>query len=340
MDDSVLSKEEMDALLDGDADDPSASSNDISDPEQTATASTSGANFVDGDSELTALDFEHQDIIIRGQFPVLERIYDRMLLNLADPLFNLFSREIELEQEAFSIIKCREFLATLEDPLIINIYRLDPLRSKALVIFNSEAIFELVENYYGGHSDETDNNDELRELTQTEIRTVDMVSNKIIEKLEESWQQIEKIKIEKSRTETSIQMLNIYGAADLLVTSKFKLSFGNEKSAFYIVMPYIMIEPIKEQLELGAAQSDQEFDPNWIKSLKKELLNVNINVSAEIFTNKLRLSEVQKWQVGDFIPLEMTETIPMKVENQPFFSVKIGTSNEKLSLQIVKKIEY
>jgi flagellar motor switch protein FliM len=259
---------------------------------------------------------------------------------LADPLYLLFSRDIELEQEPFSIIKFGEFVATLETPLVINAYRFDPLRSKALMIFNSELIFEMVENYYGGHSKGEEILEEERELTQTEINTVDIACTRIIDNLEKAWKPIKPIKIEHIRTETSPQLLNIYTHDDLLIVTKFKFSFSNEKSAFYIVMPYLMVDPLREQLELGGSQSDQEFDPNWVNALKAELLNVKLQVSAELAQKKMKLSEIKEWDVGDFIPLEITEKVPMEIEGYPAFHVKAGTSNNKRSLQVIYKIRH
>lgn len=357
MDENVLSQDEIDALLSdvgGDDADADASSDikaqggsDPNEPKVTIQAEDEiidnfDNKIIQGDDNLKALDFDHQERIIRGQFPVLERLYDRMIRNLTDELFLLFSREVEVEQEPFSIVKCREFMATLEPPLVINVYRFNPLRSKALILFNGAAIFEIVENYFGGHSSEEEEVkiDPERELTAAEVKTCQMVATIIEEKLEAAWETIVKLKTERIKTETSSQMLNIYAPADLLVITKFKCSFGNENSAFYIVMPYLMIDPIREQLELGAAQSDQEDDPNWVNALKNELLNVNLDVQSELATKKIKLSEVLNWQVGDFIPLEVEGTVPVSIENYPLFRAKVGTTNEKYSLQIVNKIEY
>lgn len=352
-DDNVLSQDEIDALLgdmqDEDAveevvkasekDDKKEGENPVIDNEEKSTMLNEKI-IVEGDDSLECLDFEHQDRVIRGQFPVLERIHDRMLRNLADPLYLLFSRDIELEQEPFSIIKFGEFVATLETPLVINAYRFDPLRSKALMIFNNELIFEMVENYYGGHSTGDEILEEERELTQTEINTVEIACSRIIDNLEKSWKPIKPIKIEHIRTETSPQLLNIYTHDDLLIVTKFKFSFSNEKSAFYIVMPYLMVDPLREQLELGGSQSDQEFDPNWVNALKAELLNVNLEVSAELAQKKMKLSDIGEWEIGDFIPLDITDMVPMKIEGYPAFHAKAGTSNDKRSLQVVYKIRH
>lgn len=356
-DDNVLSQDEIDALLgDMSNEQPKDTVNEkiqartevnedkakrtLIDDDLEAHESSKINYIIKGDDSLEPIDFEHQDRVIRGQFPVLERIHDRMLRNMADPLYGIFSREIELDQEPLSIIKFGEFVATLESPIVINIYRFDPLRSKALIIYNSELIFEMVENYYGGHSSGEDIPDEDRELTQAEISTVDIASNCIIRSLEKSWQPIKKIKIEQIRTETSPQLLNVYTHDDLLIITKFKFSFGNEKSSFYIILPYLMIDPLREQLELGGSQSDQEYDPNWVNALKTELLGVSLNVSAELATKTMKLDEVKDWEVGDFISFEMSETVSMSIEDYPAFKVKAGVSNDKRSLQVVHKIRH
>lgn len=339
VDENLLSQEEIEALLNRTEEEQAASDHPFYKNNDKAH---SKKFIIEGDDSLKALDFEHQERIIRGQFPVLERIYDRMIRNLKEELFLLFSREIEFEQEPFSIIKYREFIAKIEYPVVINLYRFHPLRSKALFIFNAESIYEMVENYFGGHSSESKKitADEEREITVTEIRIVDVVSNRIKEKLQMSWQPIKEIKIEKVRTETSAQMINVYSPADLLVTTKFKFSFGNEYSAFYIVLPYLMIDPIREQLELGASQTDQEDDPHWFNSLKNELMDVELSVSAELASRDMRLEEVMNWKKGDFIPLEMEESVALKIENYPTFKAKVGTYNEKCALQIISRIKY
>ena len=101
-----------------------------------------------------------------------------------------------------------------------------------------------------------------------------------------------------------------------------------------------MIDPIREQLELGASQTEQEDDPHWVNSVKAELMDVNLEVSAELAKTSILLEEVKKWEAGDFIPLEMEDLVSLRIENYPTFKAKVGTFNEKCALQIVSKIKY
>ena len=103
--DNILSQDEIDALLNDVVGSEDQANSDAVKVESNQEKDVKAekikfASNVEG--EVSRLDFENQERIIRAQFPVLEKIHDRMLRNLTDELFLLFSREIELEQEPFS----------------------------------------------------------------------------------------------------------------------------------------------------------------------------------------------------------------------------------------------
>ncbi len=328
----VLSQDEIDALL----------SNVEEEGDDASTGEDSGAGIdeLTTSEGITALDFDNQDKIIRGQFPVLERIYDKMLRQVVDDVLMLMSRDISIKQEHLTILKAREFMAEIELPLVVNIYRFHPLRSKALIIFDSTLMYDLVENYFGGHTHLEDKLAPDKEFTPTEIRIMGIITNFIEKRLESAWEPIKQINIEKIATETNPQLVNIYAPTDILVASKFNVSFESEAGHFFIVLPYLMIDPIREHLEVGGAQTDQEHDPNWVNALKKQLMDVPLEVNAVLARTILQLEEIKEWKEGDFIPLEIEDTTALNIEGFPTFRTEVGNFNDKCALKILSKFEY
>lgn len=93
-------------------------------------------------------------------------------------------------------------------------------------------------------------------------------------------------------------------------------------------------------MELGASRPDDEIDPNWINSLKEELMDVELSVSASMAETVSTLGQVMSWKVGDFVPLEINEEVTLDIEGTPSFTATLGSTNEKRALKIIKIIRY
>lgn len=332
-DEEVLSQEEIDALLNSVDDSDGENDNAALGESLSADASNNGID------DIEKIDFSNQERIVKGQLPVLERIYDRFSNMLAEATYELMSRDMKIDQENLRIMKFTEFMSSLSNPCAINTVRLHPLRGKAMLIFDNQFIFSLVEHYFGGRG-QFSRNVEGRDFTLTEIRVNEIFLDVFINKYVKSWSPIEKLNAEKLGLETNPQLVNSSSSSDVMLINQFNVSFEADDGKFYIVLPYPMIEPIREKLELGASHSDDETDPNWLTGLRNEILNVPLVISSNIATSKMNLGAVNRLKKGDFIPIEMRETVTLDVEGVPTFTARVGTSNEKCAVKIIEKIKY
>ncbi|HHF7366626.1 TPA: flagellar motor switch protein FliM [Legionella bozemanae] len=353
-DKNVLSQEEIDALLktvDESPEEGHQATEDQTAPSEKADhkkakgskKKVSKAVFepfeLQQDGDVKTLNFTAQERIVKGKLPVLDRIYDRAVRLFASDIYNVTAKDFEIKQDPLLIIKHRDFMESLPNPSLMSIFKFKPLRGKGIILFDSTFVYDLVDYYFGGSSQFFAQKDRT-DFTATELRVMDVITKKLIANLTQAWKPIIQLDISKFNDETNPQLVNIAEPGEMLLVARFSMDFGKEIGTFYFILPYSMVEPIKEQLELGASRPDDEIDPNWVKSLKEELMEVELNVSSVMAETKSTLGAVMSWQVGDFIPMEMKEIVTLDIEGTPGFTATQGTANDKRAVKIIKNISY
>lgn len=342
-DKEILSQEEIDALLQNvdeeDQQGAESSNDDVVAAKGDETEEHSSESHKSSDDSPVSIDFFNQERIVRGQLPVMDRIYDRMAKRYVEEVYQMMSKEIAIEQQAMKIYKYKELIASLRIPTMVRVFRLRPLRGKAMILFDSTFVFNLVDNYFGGSS-QFNSHIERMDFTPTEVRIVASFIDSLLDTIVYSWSSVLKITSQSINTETNPQLVNICEANDLMLVNRFQTKFEKPSGEFTVVLPYSMIEPIKQQLELGTGGSDEDADPNWTKSLVDELMDVELPVKSTLGETQVPLSQINEYKEGDFIPLTINETVTLDVENIPLFTAQVGSADEKSALQIINKIKY
>lgn len=297
------------------------------------------AEMIQGLGVVKTLNFTGQERIVKGRLPVLDKIYDRAVRLFAGDIYQLTAKDFEIKQEPLLIVKHRDFMKGLPNPSLMSLYKFKPLRGKGIILFDSVFVYDLVDYYFGGSSQFFAQKDKT-DFTATELRVMKVVLEKLTHDLTRAWEPIIHLNLMKVNDETNPQLVNIAEPDDMLLVARFNIHFGKETGSFYFILPYSMLEPIKQQLELGASRPDDEIDPNWVKSLREELMDVELSVSANWGESISSLGQVMAWQVGDFIPLERQDIVTLDIEGTPGFTATLGSANEKCALKIIRTIKY
>lgn len=354
-DKDVLSQEEIDALLESvDESEDAPEKTDASSLEDKDEASLKAPSVSEDEEESKAekargaakteeqfklFKFTGQERIIKGQLPVLDKIYDRAVRLFLGDIYNLTSHEFEVKQEPLLVIKHRDFMMSLPNPSLMTVYKFFPFRGKGFILFDSTFIYDLVDYYFGGSSQFYAQKNRS-DYTATELKVMEIVTKKLVDNLAHAWTPIISLTISKYSEETNPQLVNIAEPEEMILVARFNLNFSKEEGSFYFVIPYSMVEPIKQQLEIGASHADEEIDPNWIKLLIEELMDVELVISASLAKTRGSLESVVDWKEGDFIPMQLSETVTLDIEGIPSFTATTGTANDKRALKIIDPINY
>jgi flagellar motor switch protein FliM len=314
----VLEQDEIDALLRG-----------MGGGEIETETDTSGKGV-----ELKAFDFTNQERIVRGRFPALDVITERFSRCFQRKLIDMVQTGVEVVAGEVKIIKMNEYLRNLFFPSSLNILRIDALGGVGLLTLDSKLIFSIIDLYYGGNG-QMRFKIEGREYTPVEMGLIRNLVNECIRCLLASWEPVIPIEIEVLNSEMNPKFASIVDPIEMVVISPVYVRFENQEGRIDIVMPYAMLEPIRDILEEGMRSLQGEGDKRWNKTLRDEAQGIEVSLSAELAQVHMSVEDLLAMEVGDIIPIEMPSLVPVKVEAITVAHGRLGDFEGKKAVQLM-----
>jgi len=314
----VLEQDEIDALLRG-----------MGGGELETETDTSGKG-----ADLKAFDFTNQERIVRGRFPALDVITERFSRCFQRKLIDMVQTGVEVVAGEVKIIKMNEYLRNLFFPSSLNILRIDALGGVGLLTLDSKLIFSIIDLYYGGNG-QMRFKIEGREYTPVEMGLIRNLVNECIRCLLASWEPVIPIEIEVLNSEMNPKFASIVDPIEMVVISPVYVRFENQEGRIDIVMPYAMLEPIRDVLEEGMRSLQGEGDKRWNKTLRDEAQEIEVSLSAELAQVHMSVEDLLAMEVGDIIPIEMPSLVPVKVEAITVGHGRLGDFEGKKAVQLM-----
>lgn len=317
----LLSQDEIDALLHG------VDSGDV----QTQT----DISLTDGTVSL--YDFASQDRIVRGRMPTLEMINERFARYFRVSMFNMLRRSAEISVGGVQMLKFTEYIHSLFVPTSLNIVKIHPLRGSALCVFDPKLVFIMVDNFFGGTGRHA--KIEGRDLTATEQRIVSLVLNHAFNDLTEAWRPVVPVQFEFMNMELNPEFATIVSPTEVVVISSFHVELDGGGGQFQVVLPYAMLEPIRELLDAGVQSDRVDKDDRWAVALREDFKTAELSIDSALTQVKLKVRDVLKLKEGDVIPIDMPESVIVKAEGIPVYRGVYGQSGEKAGIKLTDRVE-
>ncbi len=318
MADSFLSQDEVDALLKG-----------VSGEIDEAPAEQADSSGV------RPYNLATQERIVRGRMPTLEIINERFARQLRIGLYNFLRRGVEISVGPVKVSKYSEFIRNLVVPTNLNLVQFKPLRGNALIIFNPDLVFLMVDNLFGGDG-RFHTRIEGRDFTLTEHRIIQRVLNIVFESYAKSWEPVYPIEFEFVRSEMNTQFASIATPNEVVVNITFTIELGQTSGEMHICMPYSMIEPIKDQLTSSMQAENLEVDKRWIRLMRQQVQMAEVELVADLGTARINLRDIVNLKIGDVIPLDIPPTVEAKVDGVPVMECAYGKFNGQYTLRVEK----
>lgn len=321
MADSFLSQDEVDALLKG-----VSGEQDESRPAEDA-------------SEVRPYNLAKQERIVRGRMPTLEIINERFARLARIGLFNFLRRAVEVSVGPVKVSKYSEFIRNLVVPTNLNLVHMKPLRGTALIVFNPDLVFLMVDNLFGGDG-RFHTRVEGRDFTQTEQRIIQRALNIVFENYAKSWEPVYPVEFEYVRSEMNTQFANIATPNEVVVTTTFSIELGQVSGEMHLCMPYSMIEPVRDILTSSLQAENLEVDKRWVRLMTQQVQIAEVEVVADLGTAQVTIGDIINMKVGDVIPISIPETVEAKVDGVPVMECSYGRFNGQYTLRVEKLLSY
>jgi flagellar motor switch protein FliM len=311
----ILSQDEVDALLNG------------------VTGQTDEPAPAEDTSGVRPYNIATQERIVRGRMPTLEIINERFARLLRIGLFNFVRRSAEISVGPVRVVKYSEFVRNLVVPTNLNLVQVKPLRGTALLIFNPDLVYLVIDNLFGGNG-QFHTRVEGRDFTLTEQRMIQRMLAVVFEELEKSWAPVHPVKLEYIRSEMNTQFANIATPNEIVVVTTFNIELGTAGGEFHICFPYAMLEPIRDVL-CSAVQGEQmDVDKRWVKLLSRQVQSADVELVVNLGQAQLTVQELLNMHVGDVISLTVPQPLVAEVDGVPVMECRCGVFNGQYALQV------
>ncbi len=321
MADNFLSQDEVDALLKG------------------VNGDTDDAPSQEDVSGVRPYNLATQERIVRGRMPTLEIINERFARLLRIGLFNFLHRSAEVSIGPVRVSKYSEFIRNLVVPTNLNLIHMKPLRGTALMVFDPNLVFLLVDNLFGGDG-RFHTRVEGRDFTQTEQRIIQRILDIVFENYAKSWEPVYPVEFEYIRSEMNTQFANIATPNEVVVSTTFTVELGPVSGEMHFCFPYSMIEPIRDLLTSSLQGETLEMDKRWVRLMTQQIQTAEVELVANMGTARTTFGKILNMKAGDIIPLAVTSTVAAEVDGVPVMECSYGKFNGQYALRVEKLLTH
>lgn len=318
MAENFLSQDEVDALLEGVSDDEAAAE----------TEQQPGVR---------PYDLATQERIVQGGMATFEIINERFARQFKIGLGTFLRRGLEVSAGPIKISKYSEFIRNLIVPANLNLVQVKPLRGTAMIVFNSDLVFLMVDNLFGGDG-RFQSSIEGRDFTQTEHRIIQRVLAIVFETYSKSWESVHPVEFGFIRSEMNPQFATIAEPNDSVVSITVVIQLGEISGDMHICLPYSMIDPIKKKLNGSQQAESKEVDTSWKRLLRQQLQMADVEIIADLGTAQVSLGDILNMKTGDVIPLDIPPTVEARVDGVPVMECAYGKFNGQYTLRVEKML--
>lgn len=321
MSDSILSEEEIDALLHG------VSKGDV------ATSS------MKSNEPVSRFDFTQQHNIVISGLPKLETISNQFIKGMRKRLLTVYKKDIDVQLAYLHTKTFSEYQASLPNPSNLNLITISPFNQSGLITFDSKLLFILVDQYFGG-TGKLAGRVENKSFSPIELKMSEQFIELIIDEWRRAWEKSAVMLLTVNGREDNPAVLQVMGVNDVIFQLVVQVGFNGNFGEFQVVIPYAILESLRQKLGPETSPKQGSEDDQWRESLSKEIAAVQVEISSSIDNLSITLQELIELSPGDVVPIEMPESICLYVEGLPMFEGRLGASNGKNAIEIERNYSH
>jgi flagellar motor switch protein FliM len=217
---------------------------------------------------------------------------------------------------------------------------MDPLKGNAILEIDPAVTFSIIDRLFGGTGEGTKAQHELIDIEQSVMEGIIV---RILGNMREAWTTVIDLRPRLGQIDTNPQFAQIVPPTEMVVLVTLETKVGEVEGMMNFCIPYLTIEPIIGKLtaQFWYSTAHQATNTENLNILKDKLINVDVNIIAEIGRINVPIGDVLALQPGDVIRLYDTrvgDPFSLNVGNSPKFLCKPGVMGRKMAVQITKKL--
>ena len=322
-DDSVLSKDEIDALLtSGEADEDH-----------------DGDQADDVPRGVRTVDFREQFAAATGRLPFVEAVNEKFARRFRTNLASAMRMSFSIQVGGTQVLTYRELTQQLRSPIGLLLFDSSPFTGVGFIGLDADLVYQMVDHYYGGRGGS--GSADGRGFTSTERRLISKIHDLLLEDLQGAWRELIEVNYVAVGGEFNPSLVSEIAPSELLVVNPFKLEFveAGGGAEFRYALPLQGLEPYRRSLDSAAGVKHMPNDPEWAEKLSAALYETTLRLSCCVAETQLRLGRLLELQAGDVLPVTMPPEHLVRVEGRRLFTARLGDANGHLALEYLDPVQ-
>lgn len=318
MSEQRLSGEELDTLLDG--------------VEKGEVEIEEGAA---PEADVRVFDFDDQYNVLIGRMSRLAKVHENLVKELTASIGDLVGREPSVQVAYVNACRFGECASRLAPPLALHLVQVNPEHRTALFALDAALAYIMVDQYFGGGGNLKGKQSSLA-LSPTETRMSKQIASVLARDLGRAWHGAHDFTFTLTEALAHPDDIRVFRAAEIVFEVALQIGFEDTFGEARVILPYSLIEQIRDDL-LGEAGSDDDVaDSLWQSALARQVNTATVSLSGTIEGVRMNLKRLVELAPGDVIAINMPELISVNVEGVPAFRAMFGAANGHHAVKIVE----
>jgi len=293
----------------------------------------------ESEKKVRVYDFRRPNKFSKEQLNTIEVISEKYCRLITTYLSGHLRTRVQIKIASVEQLTYEEFIRSIPNPTILNIFGLEPFEGKAIFEINPHLAFYIIDRLFGGPGVS-----DIKSRSLTEIEQIIIVKTvkKMLDFFSEAWSNMVELRPDFDILETNPSFTQIVSPSEMVVLIMLEMQLGDTEGFVNICLPCIMLEPISNKLNarFWYGTSAKEQTSEYLQSLKIKVKKAKVPVTARLGQTIITLKELLDLQKGDVISLEesVDGEIDLIVGSKTKFKGRVGLSGSHLAVQITRPI--
>lgn len=217
----------------------------------------------------------------------------------------------------------------------LSVYRTHPLKGQMLLRMDAGMISTLVDCFYGGIGNRP--LPARTEFTPTEDRLITRLSDAIIARMVETWDDVLPLDVALMLRESGVGYAAAAQPGDQMVLQRFTVMLTREQEwPIDLLFPLSALRAVEGLVSTKLPADEDQRDPIWQQRIARRMRDIRLPARTVLARPNLSLADLMALKVGDVIPVTIGRCLPLIVGNRIVAHGTIGEQDGRAAFQIEK----
>jgi len=275
------------------------------------------------------------------RLPMLEVVFDRLVRLMSTSLRNFTSDNVEVSLDNIASNRFGDYLNSIPLPAMLSVIKAEEWDNYGLITVDSSLIYSIVDVLLGGRRGTAAMRIEGRPYTTIERSLVERLVHVILGDLSAAFEPLSPVTFRFDRLETNPRFATISRPSNAAILARFRIDMEDRGGRLELMLPYATLEPVRELLLQMFMGEKFGRDSIWETHLARELWATDIELTAVMDEQTMRLRDVFDLRVGTQILFNANpdSAVEMRCGTVPMYMGRMGRKGERIAIRVEDRVD-